>query len=293
MWKVGSCSLWIGLLDKPTEQGQLWSQEYWYDHSTMDMSVVYPCHLAGCIIECPCHICQVPSVFARCGTPSPSPTRLPSRSCSTRPPTCTQSLLRRWVNTVMQWDMQEYPIAASTVLQTCLNTKCYIYLTTSYVDTVVTRADLLTSLRTARAWRISESLRKCSLGGTILPALFVFWNSKINLLGNNTRLLFTGRRFKNLSVVCVQNLMRASFLWSIMLKAMKDQQKSLHVNFVAKRSQLYDIFPVIRRLSTKPMFLLQKYLVAVGVKCTVKTRKLMIVFTVTALSIGRIVWRGM
>jgi hypothetical protein len=33
--------------------------------STMDMSVVYPCHLAGCIIECPCHICQVPSVCCK------------------------------------------------------------------------------------------------------------------------------------------------------------------------------------------------------------------------------------
>ena len=29
--------------------------------STMNMSVVYPCHLAGCTIQCPCHICTVPS----------------------------------------------------------------------------------------------------------------------------------------------------------------------------------------------------------------------------------------
>ena len=33
--------------------------------STMDMSVVYSCHLAGCTIECPCHICQVPSVCCK------------------------------------------------------------------------------------------------------------------------------------------------------------------------------------------------------------------------------------
>ena len=33
--------------------------------STMDMSVVYSCHLPGCTIECPCHICKVQSVCCK------------------------------------------------------------------------------------------------------------------------------------------------------------------------------------------------------------------------------------
>ena len=33
--------------------------------STMYMSVVYTCHLAGCCIDCPCHICRVSSVCCK------------------------------------------------------------------------------------------------------------------------------------------------------------------------------------------------------------------------------------
>ena len=237
----------------------------------MDMSVVYSCHLAGCTIECPCHICKVQSVCCK--------SRHESELCKLCDSQCPSHQITvpymfdasANLFTIITEKMGEYrhAVGYAGIPSSCKHCSA---------DVLEHQVLHLAHHQLCRYCRyesrpLDQFKGRKSLTNFRKAEQMLNWRDNLTcsvcLLAFKNRQLFTGRKFRNLSVICVQSLTQVSSLLTIMLRVMKDQQKSLPVNFVAKLSQLLDLYPVIRRLFTKLMLLLQKYLVAEGVKCSI------------------------
>ena len=324
----------------------------------MDMSVVYSCHLAGCTIECPCHICQVPSVCCK--------SRHKSELCKMCDSQCQSHQITvpymfdasTNLYTIITEKMGEYrhAVGYAGIPNSCKHCSADVlehqvlhlshHQLCRYCRYESRPLDQFEGSKSLKNFRKSEKMLTWRDNLTCSVCLLEF---KDKFARKQHEAVIHRQEVQKFKCGLCTKSYASKFSLEYHAKSHEGPTEKPTCELCGKCSQLYDIFPVIRRLSTKPMFLLQKYLVAVGVKfnihwnltlidmyvnsivikgwtltfmrgwilwkcmnvtnvinnlrekrtwidimqlLTVKTKKLMIVFIVTALSIGGIVWRG-